>query len=325
MPDSHAVLPAAACALCLLFAALLLRQWRARRRPYQLVWAVGMLWYAVAAGADAAGQLAGWSVPAYRLWYLAGAVCAAAWLGLGEVYLLRSAGFNELVALGIFAGAAPAVFRGGRLLGAHEDALAGAAVAVGIVGIVAAGVLALVSWERPAWFGHATAAVVGAGTVYAAWQVLTVPVDPAQMLDPATGIPQGAGFPDSVRLMTPLFNIGGALALLSGAAYCGWQFWRRGSSAERLASTLLIVLGAFVPSLGGSLNRFGFTDVFYWGELLGVLLIFGGFLASSEVFTRRARSRYHSAADGPQPHPGRRSGQRLPARDGPLPPGRPLV
>ena len=144
------MMPAVAAALCAVFAFLLLRQWSARRRPYLLVWAAGMLWYGAAAGADAAGQLVGWTEPAYRLWYLAGAIAAAAWLGLGEVYLLRSAGFNELVALGVFAGAIPAIFRGGRLLGAHEDALAGAAVTVGIAGIVAAGVLALVSWERPA-------------------------------------------------------------------------------------------------------------------------------------------------------------------------------
>ena len=287
--DSHAVLPAVSSLLCAVFAVLLLRQWWARRRPYQLVWAAGMLCYGVAAGADAVGQTMGWTVPGYRLWYLGGAIAAAAWLGLGEVYLLRSSGFNELVALGVFAGSVPAIVRGGRYLGAHEDALAGAAITLGITGIVAAGLLALVSWERPAWFGHATAAVVLAGTAYAAWQVLTAPVDASQMLDPATGVPHGAAFPESVRLLTPMFNIGGALALLSGAAFSGWQFWRRGASAERLISTGLIVLGAFFPSLTGSLNRFGITGVFYWGELLGVLLILAGFLASSEVFSRRRR------------------------------------
>jgi hypothetical protein len=285
----HAVLPAVAALLCAVFAVLLLRQWWARRRSYQIVWAAGMLFYGVAAGADAFGQTFGWTEPGYRVWYLAGAIAAAAWLGLGEVYLLRSAGFNELVALGVFAGSIPAIVRGGRYLGAHEDALAGAAVTLGICGIVAAALLALVSWERPAWFGHATAVVVIGGTVYAAFHVLTAPIDAAGMIDPATGIPHGAAFSESVRLLTPMFNIGGALALFSGAAFSGWQFWRRGASPERLISTGLIVLGAFFPSLTGSLNRFGVTDVFYWGELLGVLLILAGFLASSEVFGRRRR------------------------------------
>src|SRR5215213_11910108 len=109
------------------------------------------------------------------------------------------------------------------------------------------------------------------------------------MFGPGGGIRYGAGFWESVRLLTPMFNIGGALALFSGAAFSGWQFWRRGASAERLISTGLIVLGAFFPSLTGSLNRFGITGVYYWGELLGVLLILAGFLASSEVFGRRRR------------------------------------
>ena len=124
--------------------------------------------------------------------------------------------------------------------------------------------------------------------------------------------------------MEPEFYAGD-LALLSGAVYSGWQFWRRGAGAERLLSTCLIALGAFAPSLGGSLNRFGVTDVFYWGELLGVLLIFAGFLASSDVFSRarragRRRGRYHAAVDGPQPHTGTGPGVRLPAGDRPLSP-----
>ncbi|MGH2353423.1 MAG: hypothetical protein ACRDJN_17605, partial [Chloroflexota bacterium] len=124
--EAHAVLPAAAAVLCFAFAGLLLNQWRARRKPYQLIWSLGMLWYALAAGADAAGQIAGWNETTYRVWYLFGAVAVAAWLGLGEVYLMRTSTpvFGELVALGVFAGAIPALIRGGRLLGAHQDALA---------------------------------------------------------------------------------------------------------------------------------------------------------------------------------------------------------
>ncbi|MGH2370468.1 MAG: hypothetical protein ACRDI2_20015, partial [Chloroflexota bacterium] len=188
------------------------------------------------------------------------------------------------------------------------DALASQAITIGLAGIGAAGVLALVSWERPEWLGHAAGALVAGGTIFAAARVLGAPVDASQMLDPGTGIPHGAAFPESVRLITPLFNIGGALALAFGAAYSAWAFWRRGASAERVVSTGLIAVGAFVPSLSSSLNRFGVTGPFYWGELLGVLLIFAGFLASSEVFSRR---RQGGAASGrPTPLPP------FPAREG---------
>ena len=60
---------------------ILARQWWGRRRPYLLAWAIGMGWYGLASGADAFGQLAGWSEATYRTWYLAGALMAAAWIG----------------------------------------------------------------------------------------------------------------------------------------------------------------------------------------------------------------------------------------------------
>jgi hypothetical protein len=282
--------------LCFVFAGLLFQQWRHRRRPYQLVWTFGMLCYAVAAGADAAGQLAGWNDATYRIWYLFGAVAAAAWLGLGEVYLMRAPGFGELVGLGIFLGAIPAMITGGKLLGTHQDAAAQGAIALGLAGIAGAGIIALISWERPSLVGHATLVLLVTGTLLAAYRILGAPVDTALMVDPATHVPQGAAFPQNVRLMTPMFNIGGALALLLGAIYSAWSFWRRGESGERLASNGLIALGAFAPSLTSSLNRFGITGFFYWGELLGVLLIFAGFLASSEIFSRRLLGRRAGAA-----------------------------
>jgi len=59
-----------------------------------------------------------------------------------------------------------------------------------------------------------------------------------------------------------------------------------GRLSSRVPATLLIALGGFVPSLTGGLNRFGVTWAFALGELLGVVLIFAGFLVSEEVFRR---------------------------------------
>jgi hypothetical protein len=288
---AHSVQPLIAMLLCWLLAGMLLAQWIERRKPYQAVWAFGMVCYALAAGADAAGQLGFWNEAVYRSWYFFGAIAVAAWLGLGQVFLFRTGAFGELVALGVFAGAIPALIRGGRLLGAHTEGPAQAAIAIGLTGIAAAGALALVAWERPQWLGHVTLGILTVATVYAGVQVLVVPVDMTVAIDPATGVPIGAGFPETVRLMTPLFNISGACALLFGAIYSAWTYLRKRGSMERVASSVLIALGAFAPSLTSTLNRFGVTSVFYWGELLGVLLIFAGFLASSEVFTRRVRWR----------------------------------
>jgi hypothetical protein len=53
---------------------------------------------------------------------------------------------------------------------------------------------------------------------------------------------------------------------------------------SRVPATILIAVGAFIPTLTDSLNRFGSTDLFQLGKFLGVLFLFAGFLVSIEVF-----------------------------------------
>jgi hypothetical protein len=53
---------------------------------------------------------------------------------------------------------------------------------------------------------------------------------------------------------------------------------------SRVPATALIALGGFIPSVTSGLDRFGVTWSFYLGQLLGVMLIFAGFLVSEEVF-----------------------------------------
>jgi hypothetical protein len=66
---------------------------------------------------------------------------------------------------------------------------------------------------------------------------------------------------------------GAARALLTGRIH------------SRAPATALIALGAFIPAITDSLNRFGSTEFFEFGKFLGVVLLFVGFLVSIEVFT----------------------------------------
>ena len=59
---------------------------------------------------------------------------------------------------------------------------------------------------------------------------------------------------------------------------------RQGRLNSRVPATILIAVGAFIPGLTSSLNRFGVTWSFFLGEFLGLLLIFVGFLVSVDVF-----------------------------------------
>ncbi len=53
---------------------------------------------------------------------------------------------------------------------------------------------------------------------------------------------------------------------------------------SRVPATILIAIGAFIPTLTDSLNRFGSTELFQLGKFLGVVFLFLGFLVSIEVF-----------------------------------------
>jgi hypothetical protein len=53
---------------------------------------------------------------------------------------------------------------------------------------------------------------------------------------------------------------------------------------SRVPATILIAVGAFIPTVTDSLNRFGATELFQLGKFLGVVFLFGGFLVSVEVF-----------------------------------------
>ncbi|MDQ3128713.1 MAG: hypothetical protein M3Q66_09725, partial [Chloroflexota bacterium] len=96
-------LPGATALLALAFAVALLDQWRERRHAFQLVWALGMLFYGMGAGAEALASFGGtWNEPLYRTWYLTGAVWTAGWLGLGTAFLLGRTRFGYSFALCLF-------------------------------------------------------------------------------------------------------------------------------------------------------------------------------------------------------------------------------
>jgi len=84
----NTVLPLGSSVLSFVFAAIVLDQWNRRRRAFQLVWGVGLLFYGISAGTELIGSAYGWHEALYRTWYLVGAFYVAAYLGLGTIYLL---------------------------------------------------------------------------------------------------------------------------------------------------------------------------------------------------------------------------------------------
>lgn len=82
------LLPLAAALTGAAFAALVLRDYAVRRRPYQLVWGAALAMFAIAALFETQGVAAGWSVATYKGYYLFGGLLNVGWLGVGTLYLL---------------------------------------------------------------------------------------------------------------------------------------------------------------------------------------------------------------------------------------------
>jgi hypothetical protein len=78
----------AAALLALRLAGRLAERWRERRAPELLAWSASLAAFAVASAALAWGAAAGWSGPAFRVYYLCGGLLTAPLLGAGS--LLRA-------------------------------------------------------------------------------------------------------------------------------------------------------------------------------------------------------------------------------------------
>jgi len=216
-----AVIPLTSTVVSLVFAVTVLDQFFARRKPYQLIWAIGLFMFFISTGTEFWAGAWGLNEIIYRLWYLVGAIFVAAYLGMGTLYLLT-----------------------------------------------------------PRRVAHIIMAILLVASLYATFRVFTADLDltTLQYLS-------GRAMPQGVRLLTPFFNTFGTVALVGGAIYSAWVFWRRRLMPHRVVSNVLIAVGAILPAFGGTLMRFGGgLTAFYLLELLGIIIIFTGFLRSREVF-----------------------------------------
>jgi hypothetical protein len=117
------------------------------------------------------------------------------------------------------------------------------------------------------------------GSLYGAVRVFSAVLDPSLL--PEGELSGHAIVTPGVRILTPLFNVYGLAALVGGAGYSAWVFWRQRLMPNRVVGNILIALGALAPSLGGLFSRLGIAGYLYLGELLGALLMYVGFLRST--------------------------------------------
>jgi hypothetical protein len=97
-----------------------------------------------------------------------------------------------------------------------------------------------------------------------------------------------------VRMVSPFVNIYAFVFLVGGAALSARNFFRDETMRHRAIGNVWIAVGALLPGIGGSFTRFGYTEVLYVTELVGIILIYIGF---------RYATRDQGAVITPRPSP----------------------
>ncbi len=105
---------------------------------------------------------------------------------------------------------------------------------------------------------------------------LNAQIDTGKLQERTVG---GSAMPVNVRMISPFLTIPGSIALIGGALY-SWYITRR-------SYNLFIAIGALLVASGGGLSRFGMEWALYMLELVGVAVMYMGFIKSEDVIKKR--------------------------------------
>jgi hypothetical protein len=111
MSTIYILLPFTSAIISFVFAFLLFRRYLDRRGPHLLLWGIGMVFYGIGGFCEGYYGAFGWNPFIFRLWYLAGAILVAAWLGQGTVYLLAKRRWANVLMVLLALGSLYAAFR----------------------------------------------------------------------------------------------------------------------------------------------------------------------------------------------------------------------
>ena len=122
---------------------------------------------------------------------------------------------------------------------------------------------------------HRLSAALIAAVALGAALVLLVPIGP-ELVEPHRLTGRVMAWP-WVRAVSPFINLYALIFLVGGAAWSAVRFRRRRETHHRFVGNSLIAVGALLPGIGGSATRFGYTEVLYVTELVGLVMIWYGY------------------------------------------------
>lgn len=129
--------------------------------------------------------------------------------------------------------------------------------------------------------------ILAAVSLLAIVLVLTAPINPAPAAAYQLHEPLSAQYRDIlvrsglITVLTILLNLYGTIALVGGALYSAYIFWRKRVLLDRMIGNILIAAGALMPAMAGSLVGAGLVDFLYLSEFLGVVLMYAGFIKAT--------------------------------------------
>ena len=81
-----------------------------------------------------------------------------------------------------------------------------------------------------------------------------------------------------VRLFSPIINIYSFVFLVGGALYSAFKYIKDKNAKSKSIGNICIAIGALLPGIGGTYTRMGYVHVLFVTELIGLLLIYIGYI-----------------------------------------------
>jgi hypothetical protein len=83
-----------------------------------------------------------------------------------------------------------------------------------------------------------------------------------------------------VRRFSPFINLYAVIFLVGGAILSAVRYSREAATRHRMWANVWIAAGAILPGIGGVATRFGHTEVLYVAEIIGLLMMWRGYVIS---------------------------------------------
>jgi hypothetical protein len=126
----------------------------------------------------------------------------------------------------------------------------------------------------PRRWADASLAAVALLSLAAAYAVVAAPIDLTAAADSGRAFPNGS----LARVLAGVGSGVGSIVLVGGALWSAWTFVRKRHNGRRAVANVIIAIGVLIVAAGGTATFTGASGVLELANLLGLSVMFVGFL-----------------------------------------------